>query len=85
MPNRHYEKGKRKEYKIMNDLKTQGWIVLRTAGSHGFADLIAIHKLTKVIKFIQCKAGEFLDAERLQLLNELSWLNSGFRTEFEVL
>lgn len=37
-----YAKGRRLEYRAMADLRAQGYSVLRTAGSHGVFDLIAI-------------------------------------------
>lgn len=33
----------------------RGWFVMRSAGSHGMADLIAINPNTKIIHLIQCK------------------------------
>lgn len=53
MPNRHYLRGRRLEYQVKKDLENQGWTVMRTAGSHGFADLIALRD--DKIRFIQCK------------------------------
>lgn len=37
-----YHKGRRFEYKIKGLLQEKGLVVLRTAGSHGFADLIVL-------------------------------------------
>ena len=55
MGNKNYQKGVRKEQKIKKVLEREGLTVLRTAGSHGFADLVAIDKTTRKIRFIQCK------------------------------
>ncbi|MFZ8801637.1 MAG: hypothetical protein ACO2PO_01390 [Candidatus Calescibacterium sp.] len=44
-----YHKGRRFEYQVKKFLEKQGYIVLRTAGSHGFADLIAVGKDGEVI------------------------------------
>lgn len=51
--NSNYKKGRAFEYRIKKKFEKQGYIVLRTSGSHGFADLIAVRK-GEVI-FIQCK------------------------------
>lgn len=48
-------KGTKKEQKVMNLLRKNGWIVTRAAGSHSPFDLIAL-KGNK-IRFIQLKYG----------------------------
>ena len=53
MPNKNYLRGRRLEWQVKKDLEADGWTVMRTAGSHGFADLIALRDDT--IRFIQCK------------------------------
>lgn len=57
MANANYLKGRAFEYKVMKELKEMGFMVMRTAGSHGKYDIIAI-KFEPVlcIYFIQCKA-----------------------------
>ena len=51
-----YKKGARKEYKIIDDLRAEGYdIAQRTAGSHSCIDIIAINIKDKVIKLIQSK------------------------------
>jgi Holliday junction resolvase len=44
-----YHKGRRFEYQVKRWLEDKGYLVLRTAGSHGFVDLIAVGKLGEVI------------------------------------
>jgi Holliday junction resolvase len=84
--NLNYNKGKRKEYQICNILKKEGYdIVQRTAGSHSPIDIIAINKLTLVIKLIQSKSASFTQGQKEQLQANMHWLNSMFRVEFEVL
>lgn len=57
MPNTNYLRGRNFEYKVKKYLQEQGYHVLRTAGSHGMYDLIAIKfELQPSIIFIQCKA-----------------------------
>ena len=86
-----YAKGRRKEYKIRSDLLNEGWdIVQRTAGSHGEFDIVAVHKATKKIKFLQSKRTlkeviDFTDTrlkDKIEL--EMAWLNGKFDVEFEV-
>jgi|GEM_PF-2411680 len=55
MPNDHYKKGARKEYKVMQDERENGCIAFRTAGSHSPFDVISIDSSKKIIKLIQCK------------------------------
>jgi Holliday junction resolvase-like predicted endonuclease len=38
-----YRRGRAYEYKVKKQLEREGWTVLRTAGSHGLFDLIAIN------------------------------------------
>ena len=90
MSNSKYVKGRKKEYKIKKEFEDKGYIVLRTAGSHGFTDLICIKKPKgneiKEIRFIQCKPDNFPSSEEKKLLKEYEWLNGYvFGTRFEVL
>lgn len=54
MPNRNYERGVRWERKLKKQFESAGYIVLRTAGSHGPVDLVCIGSCGNV-NFIQCK------------------------------
>jgi hypothetical protein len=65
MPNRNYESGRRFEYKIANELRADGHMILRTAGSHGAFDLVAISPEGEV-GLIQCKRCK-TDAEAKRL------------------
>jgi Holliday junction resolvase len=92
MPNKNYQKGTRKEYKICDDLKKEGFdIVQRTAGSHSRIDIIAIRIKERIIKLIQSKRTlnkemEYID-ERLKkkIEEENKELNNHvFNVYFEV-
>ena len=86
MPNRNYERGRRKEYKLKKLLESKGNIVLRTAGSHGFADLISIDKENKVINFIQVKPDNFSKKEEEKLNYAYRWLwGDEFKAYFRVM
>lgn len=79
-------KGRRKEYKIMKELKTEGFnIVTRSAGSHSAIDVIGIKKNPKTIKLIQSKPKHFSKKEKQRLIEDLNWLNDSFLVEFKVI
>jgi len=87
-----YNKGRRKEYAIIDDLKKQGFdIVQRTAGSHSPIDIIAINIKSRVIKFIQSKRDlsktmkETNQQQKQKIEDEMRSLNNAFRCEFEVM
>jgi len=69
--NPNYRKGRRAEYEVMDLLKEQGYTCVRTAGSHGRWDVIAVipndnkHGANGHSLWIQVKAGskKFLDKE----------------------
>ena len=84
MPNQNYLKGRRKEYAVMRKAKEAGWLPLRTAGSHGFVDVIAIDFENKIIRFIQCKPPSISRLQILRLENQWSKLNDWFQCEFKV-
>lgn len=54
----NYERGRNYEYRCKKKLEADGWTVLRTAGSHGAADLVCYlpqwHPSFPV-QFVQCK------------------------------
>jgi Holliday junction resolvase len=56
MANAKYVKGRTFEYKIATIFRRKGYYVVRAAGSHGPADLVAVKRKQRVI-FIQCKKG----------------------------
>lgn len=53
-PNPNYLAGRRMEYERKAHWEEMGYEVLRTAGSHGRYDLVAIHP-SRPITLIQCK------------------------------
>ncbi len=86
MPNKNYVKGRNKEYKICDNLRKEGYaIVQRTAGSHSPIDVIAINKLTKIIKLVQSKPDNLSEKKKKELEIESNWLNNPFRVEFEII
>lgn len=55
VPNRNYVKGRSREYNAMTALKRDGWMVARSAASHGAVDVFAA-KGGKVL-LVQVKSG----------------------------
>ncbi|HYB07790.1 MAG TPA: restriction endonuclease [Nitrososphaerales archaeon] len=56
MPNRNYQSGRSREYRAINALKKDGWMVSRSAASHGAVDVFAA-KGGKVL-LVQVKSGK---------------------------
>jgi Holliday junction resolvase len=80
-----YEKGRRKEYKIVNLFKSWGYnVAQRTAGSHSPFDVIAINSKEKVIKLVQCKPDTMPMSKIRKILKENENLEGDFKVEFEV-
>lgn len=81
-------KGIRREYYLKEKLERAGYNVIRSAGSHTFTDLIAIHKEKKEILFVQCKKADSLSyfkeclREKKKEEEEYSWLQGPFEVKF---
>ena len=87
MPNRNYLKGRAKEYRTMRKYEKLGYICLRTAGSHGFADIIAIkHGIDSLndIIFIQCKPKNYSQRDTDRLYAEHRWITEISHVKFIV-
>ena len=86
MSNKHYLKGREREYAIIRRLKKEGcWeIAQRTAGSHSPFDIIAINKETKEILLIQSKPDDISENESDSIYSKANWLNGDFKVSFEV-
>ncbi len=87
MPIKTYAKGRRKEMKLKKELERGGCVVLRMAGSHGFADLVAIDEKKNIIIFYQCKPDNFSKNKAQELLDEHVVYNIGrnWKTAFVVI
>ena len=72
-------------HSIKREFEKLGYIVLRTAGSHGFADLIAIEIREKRIIFIQCKPNNFSKKKEIELNQEYEFINNEYQCEFKVI
>jgi Holliday junction resolvase len=70
MPNAAYRDGRKLEYAAAADLRSNGYTVLRMAGSHGIVDLIAVKP--GELLFIQCKLDGYLTPRERAGLLELA-------------
>jgi Holliday junction resolvase len=71
MPNRQYKRGRALEYLMKDKLEKQGYFVVRAAGSHGVADIMAIKSYSAghEILFVSCKIPQYAPpAERRALV-----------------
>jgi len=85
MTTNNYRNGAARERYQKRKLEKEGLICLRTAGSKGFADLIAINRKDRIIRFIQVKPRNYSNPAKLRLLEDYKWLNDSFKVRFEVL
>jgi Holliday junction resolvase len=53
----NYAAGSRLEYRAMELLRRRAWFVVRSAGSHGPADLVALSPTDGHAILVQCKTG----------------------------
>lgn len=81
---KNYKRGRAKEYYQKDKLERAGLLVIRSAGSHSFADLIAIDRQTKRIRFIQCKPKKFNQQAQDKLLKSFAWLFDEFLCSYEI-
>ena len=64
MPNNNYRRGRAREYKIMDELREEGYpLVMRTAGSHSPVDVIAIKEMSLVEGFGLCFIGKLVQSK----------------------
>ena len=85
MPSANYVKGRKKEYKVVNEAKAQGCIALRSAGSHSPIDVVVIDKYNGIIRLIQCKPDTMPRTQKVALEKKHDTLNGQFEVRFEVI
>jgi len=78
--NKNYRNGVKREYRIMKKLEIEGWFCIRSAGSHGPIDIIAIKPLREaegynpsriLLRFIQSKKSGYLSPKERKEKEEL--------------
>ena len=67
--NKNYINGARRERRIMKKLEQEGWFCVRSAGSHGLIDIIAIK--SGQFRFIQSKKSGYLTPQERREKEEL--------------
>lgn len=80
MPNHGYNRGRAREYKVMELLRTDGWTVGRSAGSHSPVDLFAA-KDGRIL-LVQVKSGQ-ARAKKEELMELVKWAEA-FDADAEV-
>ncbi len=80
VPNRNYQSGRSREYRAMNALRKDGWMVSRSAASHGAVDVFAA-KGGRVL-LIQVKSGKARATK--EELEELAEWGKNAKAEAEV-
>lgn len=80
----NYQRGRDREQYIKGKYQKKGFIVLRMASSKGFADLVAIDKENRQIKFIQVKPKKFSDNQKKKLEDEFGFINDEYLCSFHV-
>ena len=80
MVNHQYNRGRAKEYRAMEMLRTEGWVVGRSAGSHSPVDIFAA-KEGRVL-LVQVKGGE-ARAKKEELMELVKWAEA-FDADAEV-
>ena len=79
MVNKNYIAGRRFEYKVKKYYEDKGYTVLRTSGSHGFADLIAVRNegsLKREKVFIPNKLIQYMIFEAVKVLDAKTFLSN---------
>jgi len=67
-------KGRKYEWKIRDRWRAKGYYVVRSAGSKGIIDLVAINPKTKKIVLIQCKSYKLSKPKEKRILDALNTL-----------
>ena len=80
MPNKRYKKGYEYELRIMKTKQKKGFYCIRSAGSHGFFDVIAINPETNEIHLIQAKAGKVSQSMKKLFFEDAARFNGVYRT-----
>ena len=85
MPNKNYQAGRRFEYESMRRWEAKGYETMRTAGSHGAFDVVAV-RWDRKPELIQCKRVSTLAAGKrlLKSFKETTMPSSYYHQVLEV-
>lgn len=84
MPNKHYVKGRKKEYRVMNAARDAGCVALRSAGSHSPIDVVIIDYKNRIIRLVQCKPDTMPQSQKDKLHRLYDCLTGKYEVFFEV-
>ena len=81
--NKNYKNGRAREYRIIKKLEKEGWLCIRSAGSHSPIDIIAMMPINKYIDISEKKAEKDLskaqdEATKLSIVS----LNANIPTDY---
>jgi len=82
--NKNRLKGDRRERYVRKVLEKEGWTVVRSGGSLGMFDLIAIHPVLKKVKMIEVKSYKLWPKERQRYLDYGRPYEGTYELSFEV-
>lgn len=68
-----YNRGRSFEYRVKQLYEKHGWFVIRSAGSKGIADLVAIAPDGMEIHFIQCKKNGTISKQEKEILTATAY------------
>jgi len=76
----NYQKGRNFEYRVKKYLEEKGFFVVRSAGSHGIFDLIAVETYGEpddysehLVYGIQCRVDGKTKKEEVEKMKEIYW------------
>ena len=68
MVNRMYRRGRAKEYRAMELLRKDGWMVGRSAGSHSPVDLFAAREGRRLLVQVKSRSARIRESELIELV-----------------
>jgi hypothetical protein len=85
MVNSNYRRGRSKEYKVRDELKSEGCdITNRIAGSHSLFDVYGINIKKNIITFVQVKSSQYEANKARDELEKIGLLSKGYFVVFKV-
>lgn len=78
MPNNSYLRSRRREQQTVNQLRKDGWIAARSAGSRSKVDVWAYHPVTRQFRMIQIKTKKGARG----FVEQVMWMHSDVTARF---
>ena len=74
MPNKSYVNSSKRELQVKKQLEDEGWYAVRSSGSHGIADVVAVRPVKGCtnpahyqVRFIQIKTSQTIKKHKIEL------------------